>query len=109
MPDAMTAADRGGAHLGGLRKEVHDNTGRQQTQVKGGLPPAVQQAHRAMRIEVSQQQEGLVEDQTGGPHRGSASEPGEHLFGEHRLDKEQQAGTGEDGDREGYGFGRGCW
>jgi hypothetical protein len=52
-----------------------------------------------MRVRVTSQQTGLEEQQTSGPNRGAAAEPGQDVAPDHRLQLEQKKSAQKDRDR----------
>ena len=51
-----------------------------------------------MGIGIAGQQEDLEEQHAGSPNPGTASKPGQNIFGDERLDLEHQEGAQEDGE-----------
>src|SRR5207247_4302982 len=65
--------------------------------VERGLAACAEPGRGRVRVEISREERGLVEDEARVPHRGRAAEERQDHPGEHRLDQEEERGGQKDG------------
>ena len=85
-PEAVRRYDRQAQQAGGQQCRMH-----------GPLPAGRQPVRQPVRVAVPGQQHRLKEHHAGGPHTGTAPEPGQDLLGDDGLNQEQQQRGQRDG------------
>jgi hypothetical protein len=73
-----------------LRRDGHQHEGeRDEREVQRGLLAARAKPRRDVRVRVTQKEERLEEEQTGGPDGGATAEPRQNHLAHERLDLEE--------------------